>query len=162
MRKAFSLIELLIVITLAGVTAILAFNYLNMESISKNNIKLELQSHFNIITATILQCKEYSNIMPIQSGGSEASDTLLSTLECNTTTPYQLDGGKGAFIPPPLNDFTAYTATQNASEFYFSTRTSINSYSDEVLQELQTNYSTNQYELTSDATTTTLKFYLSR
>jgi len=162
MRKAFSLIELLIVITLSGVMAILAFNYLNMETISKENIKLELQSHFNIITATILQCKEYSNIMPIQSNGSEASDTLLNTLDCNTSTPYSLDGGKGSFIPPPLNNFTAYTATQNASEFYFSTTTGINSYNDEVLQELQNSYSTSQYELTSNATTTTLKFYLSR
>ena len=162
MRKAFSLLELLIVITLSGVMAILAFNYLDMETISKENIKLELQSHFNIITATVLQCKEYSNIMPIQSDGSEASDTLLNTLECNTTTPYSLDGGKGSFIPPPLNDFTAYTATQNLNEFYFTTTTSINSYNDEVLQELQNTYSSNQYELVSDATTTTLKFYLSR
>ena len=142
--------------------ALFAFNYLNTKTLSKENIKLELQSHFNIITATILQCKEYSNIMPIQSDGSEASNTLLNTLDCNTTTPYSLDGGKGSFIPLPLNDFTDYTATQNASEFYFSTTTSINSYSDEVLQDLQNTYSSNQYELTSNATTTTLKFYLSR
>ncbi len=162
MRRAFSLLELLIVITLSGVMAIFAFNYLNMETISKENIRLELQSHFNIITATILQCKEYSNIMPIQSNGSEASNTLLNTLDCNTTTPYSLDGGRGSFIPLPLNDFTDYRATQNASEFYFSTTTDINSYNDEVLQDLQSTYSVNQYELTSDATTTTLKFYLSR
>ncbi len=162
MRKAFSLLELFVAITLAGVMALFAFNYLNTKTLSKENIKLELQSHFNIITATILQCKEYSNIMPIQSDGSEASNTLLNTLDCNTTTPYSLDGGKGSFIPPPLNNFTAYTATQNISEFYFSTTTTINSYNDEVLQELLSRYSINQYELTSDATTTTLKFYLSR
>ncbi len=142
--------------------ALFAFNYLNTKTLSKENIKLELQSHFNIITATILQCKEYSNIMPIQSDGSEASNTLLNTLDCNTTTPYSLDGGKGSFIPLPLNDFTDYRATQNANEFYFSTTTTINSYNDEVLQELTSRYSTNQYELSSDATTTTLKFYLSR
>ncbi|MFK5937017.1 MAG: prepilin-type N-terminal cleavage/methylation domain-containing protein [Sulfurimonas sp.] len=162
MRKAFSLLELLIVIALSGVMAMLAFNYRDMETISQENIKLELQSHFNIITATILQCKEYSGIMPIQSNGSEASGTLLNTLDCNTTTPYALDGGKGSFMPLPLNNFTAYTATQTASEFYFSTTTTINSYNAKVLQELQATYSTNQYELTSDATTTTLKFYLSR
>ena len=162
MRRAFSLLELLIVIALSGVMAILAFNYRDMTAISQENIKLELQSHFNIITATILQCKEYSGIMPIQSNGSEASATLLNSLDCNTTTPYSLDGGKGSFIPLPLNNFTAYTATQNASEFYFSTTTNINSYNDTVLQELQANYSVKQYELVSNATTTTLKFYLSR
>ena len=162
MRSAFSLLELLIVITLSGVMAILAFNYRDMQTISQENIKLELQSHFNIITATILQCKEYSGIMPIQSNGSEASGTLLNTLDCNTTTPYALDGGKGSFIPLPLNNFTDYTATQTGSEFYFSTTTPINSYNATVLQELQATYSLKQYELISNATTTTLKFYLSR
>ena len=141
---------------------ILSFSYLNVSTLSKQNIKTELQSHFNIITATILQCKELSNAMPIQNDGSLASATLLNTLECNTSTPYLLDGGKGSFIPKPVNTFTAYTATQNASEFYFSTTTTINSYSDEVLQELQSNYSANQYELTYDASTAYLRFYLSR
>ena len=162
MRKAFSLIELLVVIALTGVMTIFAFNYLSTETISKENIKLELQSHFNIITATILQCKEHSNLMPIQSDGSQASNTLLSTLECDTTTPYPLDGGKGSFIPPPLNGFSEYRATQNISEFYFSSTALINSYNDEVLQDLQANYSQTQYELTHDATTATIKFYLSR
>ncbi|MDA7818008.1 hypothetical protein N9A28_07445 [Sulfurimonas sp.] len=162
MRRALSLIELLIVISLAGIMTALMVNYLNTETLSKENIKLQLQSHFNIITATILQCKDLTNIMPLQNDGSTASSTLLSTLECNTTTPYALDGGKGSFIPPALTGFTEYTATQNSSEFYFSTSVDLNSYNDEVLQEIQTIYSANQYELTSDATTTSLNFYLSR
>ena len=162
MRKAFSLIELLIVITLTGVMTIFTFDYLDSKTISKENIKLKLQSHLSIISATILQCKEYSGTMPIQSDGSEASSTLLNTLDCNTTTPYSLDGGKGSFIPSALQNFTDYTATQNGSEFYFSTTTSINSHNHEVLQELQNNYSSNQYELTSSDTTVNLNFYLSR
>ncbi|MCW8894801.1 MAG: prepilin-type N-terminal cleavage/methylation domain-containing protein [Sulfurimonas sp.] len=162
MRQAFSLLELLLAIALAGVMAYTASFYLDIDSISKQNVKTQLQSHFNIITSVILQCKEHSNVFPIQSNGSLASGTLLSTLECNTTTPYQLDGGKGSFIPPALDNFTAYTATQNGSEFYFSTTTAINSVNDEVLLELNTTYSPNQYELTHDATTAFLNFYLSR
>jgi len=162
MRQAFSLLELLLAIALSGVMAMLTVFYLDTDNISKENIELELQSHFNIITPTILQCKDLTNIMPIQSNGSLASDTLLNTLECNTSTPYLIDGGKGAFIPKPLVLFSDYTATQNASEFYFSTSTELNSVSDDALQELVSDYSANQYELTSDATTTTLKFYLSR
>ena len=162
MRKAFSLLELFMTIALSGAMAIFALNYLNTKTISKASITLELKSHLNIITSIILQCKEYSSLMPIQSNGSLASDTLLSSLECNTTTPYPLDGGKGSFIPLPLDSFTAYTATQNASEFYFSTTTPIDSYNYEVLQELNTTYSSNQYLLTDDGTTASLNFYLSR
>ena len=162
MRKAFSLVELLIVIALSGVMTSFVFSYLNTTTISKENIKLQLQSHFNIITSAVLQCKEFSNIFPIQDNGSLASDTLLNSLDCNTSTIYPLDGGHGAFIPPALTDFSNYTATQTDTEFYFSTSTALNSYNDEVLQELSSTYSTNQYELNSDATTTTMKFYLSR
>jgi len=63
-KKAFSLIELLIVITLLGVMAILSFSYLNISTLSKQNIKTEFASHLNIITATILQCKDLSGSMP--------------------------------------------------------------------------------------------------
>lgn len=162
MRKAFSLIELFLVITLAGVMIILAHNYLDTQTISKEQTKAELQSHLNIITATIFQCKELSNMLPIQSNGSPASNTLIDTLECNTTVPYALDGGRGGFIPQPLSDFTAYKATQNGTEFFISTTTAVNSINDEILQDLQTIYSANQYSITHDATTAYLNFYISR
>lgn len=136
--------------------------YLDIDSISKQNIKTQLQSHFNVITSVILQCKEYSNVFPIQNNGSLASATLLNTLECNTSTPYLLDGGKGSFIPPALENFTQYRATQNGSEFYFSTSTPLNSVNDEVLIELNSTFSANQYLLTHDASTAYLNFYLSR
>jgi len=161
-KKAFSLIELLITIALAGVMVILSVNYLNISTLSKQNIKTELQSHLNIITATILQCKELSNMMPIQSGGALANNTLLDTLDCNTSTPYSLDGGKGSFIPEPLTGFANYTATQNGNIFYFSTTTALDSNNYEVLQELNSSYSMMQYQLTNDGTTAKLNFYLSR
>jgi hypothetical protein len=161
-RKAFSLLELFLVIALSGVMIIIAFNFIDTDTLSKEKIKTELTSHLNIITATILQCKELSNIMPLQTDGSLANNTLLSTLECNTTTPYILDGGRGGFIPPPLNNFTPYKATQSGDEFYFSTTTAIGSYNDEALQEMQSSYSVNQYVLTYDATTAYLNFYISR
>lgn len=161
-RKAFSLIELLVVITLIGVMAALSFSYLNISTISKQNIKSEFQSHINIITATILQCKDLSGSMPTQVGEVPANNTLLNTLICNTSPTYSLDGGHGSFIPKPLSNFTTYTATQMGDIFYFTTSTPLNSPNYEVLQELQNSYSTNQYELTNDGTTATLNFYLSR
>lgn len=162
MKKAFSLLELIVAIALAGVIALLSTNFINFSTISKINIKSELQSHFNIISATILQCKELSNLMPLQTDGSPANDTLLNTLECNTTTPYTLDGGRGSFIPKALSGFTEYKATQNGNNFYFSTTTALDSNNYEVLQELNSSYSSNQYELTNDATTAYLNFYISR
>jgi len=162
MRKAFSLLELFMSIALAGVMLFSLFIFLNTKSITKSNIKLELQSQLSIITETILQCKEYSNMMPIQDDGADANNTALNTLECNTSTPYKLDGGKNSFIPRAVDGFSDYNATKDGSEFYFSTTTSTNSYNDEVLQELNSTYSTNQYELTRDSSTVQLKFYLSR
>jgi type II secretory pathway pseudopilin PulG len=161
-KKAFSILEVLITITLIGVMVILSVNYFNTSTISKTNIKSQLQSHFQIITASILQCKELSGIMPLQTSGLPASTTLLNTLECNTTTPYSLNGGRGSFIPSALSSFSEYTATQNANEFYFSTSTAMNSLNSEVLQDLNTTYSSKQYELSDNGTTITIKFYLSR
>jgi len=162
LRRAFSLIELLLAITLSGVMAFLSMSYYNTATLSKTVIQSQLLSQFDTISATIFQCKTLSNQFPLQVGGALASSTLLDTLECNTTIVYALDGGKNAFIPPPLKDFSAYRATQNASEFYFSTSTPIANRNDEVLQSLRSNFSSNQYELTHDATTAYLKFYLSR
>jgi prepilin-type N-terminal cleavage/methylation domain-containing protein len=162
LKKAFSLIELLVAVTLIGVMAILSFSYLNVATLSKQNIKTEFQSHLNIITATILQCKDLSNSMPTQALEVPANNTFLNTLVCNTTPTYSLDGSHGAFIPKPMLNFTAYKATQIGNIFYFTTTTPLNSSNYEVLQDLQNIYSANQYELTNDGTTATLNFYLSR
>lgn len=162
MRKAFSLFELFIVISLSGVMAILSFNYMNATTLTIESIKTQLDSHINLITASIFQCKEYSNTLPINTDGSYANNSLLSSLECNTTTPYALDGGKGSFIPSPINGFSKYRATQNATEFYFSTDVLIDSTNDKALQELNSTYSPNQYELTYDETKAYLKFYILR
>ena len=162
MRRAFSLLESLAAVALTGAIALFSMTYINTKYVSQESIKLELQAHINLITSTILQCKEYSQIMPVQSDGSLASDTLLDSLECNTTTPYPLDGGKGSFIPSALSQFTPYKATQNGDEFYFSTSTKVDSYQYEALQELNSTYSTQQYELDVNSTDASLKFYLSR
>ena len=138
MRKAFSLLELLLVIALSGVMAFFTYNFTDAVSLSKDSIKAELQSHLNLISASIFQCKELSNSMPVDVNGSLASNSPLSGLECNTSTPYQLDGGKGTFIPLPVTGFTAYTATQNGSEFYITTTTAINSRNDDALKDLNT------------------------
>lgn len=162
MKKAFSLFEIIIALTLSGVMAILFMNYVNYNTISKQNIKTSLQTHIQTITEAILQCKTLSNSFPIQSDGSLASSSILSDLDCNTTTPYALDGGKGIFIPKPLNNFDTYTATQDGSEFYFSTSVTKNTLQADVLLELNSSYSKMQYEIIDKSTKYDLKFYLSR
>lgn len=141
--------------------AVLTQNYYNTTTLAKNNTVAKLHSHFQIITATILQCKELSGVMPVQVGGADASNTLLNTLECSTTPTYNLDGGKNSFIPPALDGFSEYRATQSASEFYFSTSANLDTINEEALTQMQNSYSTSQYELSQDATTIYLKFYLS-
>ncbi|MDF1881472.1 hypothetical protein JHD50_09190 [Sulfurimonas sp. MAG313] len=162
MKQAFSLLELFITITLFGVMAIFISSFIDVTHITKSNVKTQLQAHFNAITSSILYCQSLTNSFPIQNDGSLANNTLLSILECNTSTPYLLDGGKGSFVPPALTGMTEYTATEIGTEFYFLTTASVDSLNDEALTELNASYSANQYVLTSDATTTTLKFYLSR
>lgn len=162
MRQAFTLFELMISIVLAGAMVIFAVSFLDTSTLSKENIKSQLQSHFSLISAASFQCKELSGAMPVENNTTLANGTLVSSLECNTSTPYQLDGGKGIFIPPAISGFTDYNATQNGTEFYFSTSTTINSTNDNALKDLNSSYSTNQYVLSYDATTATLKFYLSR
>jgi len=151
----------MVAIFLLGIMASLSINYYDTATISQQNIKSQLQSHIQIITATILQCKELSGIMPLQDDGSTADDTILNTMECNTTTTYKLDGQKGSFIPKSLNGFSDYKATQDNTKFYFETSTTIGTTQDNVLIELNSTYSPNQYKLSSQNNTRYMKFYIS-
>lgn len=162
MKKGFSLLELFIVIALSGAMAIFALSYINPSSILNESSKAELQSHLSIISAAVFECKEASNMMPTQNGGTYANNTLLSALECNTSIPYPLDGGEGFFLPPAPSGFTNYTATQSGTLFYVSTSTPIDSSGDEILQELNSTYSPKQYILDYNTTTATMRMYLSR
>jgi len=161
-RQAFSLIELLVTVALAGAMAIFISSYIDIDTLNKDNLKSQFQSNLNIISSAILQCKEFSLAMPIQTDGSLASDTLLNTLDCNTSTPYPLDGGHGAFIPPALQNFTDYTATENGNKFFITTTAPLDTRAYEVMQDLNNTYSAKQYELTDDSATATLNFYFSR
>ena len=162
MRKGFSLVELLMTVALAGAMAIFTVSYIDTETLSRDAMKSQFQSQLNLISASILQCKELSNSMPIQDNGSLASSTLLNTLECNTSTPYKLDGGKGVFIPPPISGFTEFNATQVGSEFYITTSATLTSRNYDVLVDLNSTYSSKQYLLSDDTSTAILKFYFSR
>ena len=100
--------------------------------------------------------------MPNQIGGADASDTNLTALECNTSTPYQFDGGRNGFVPIPPVGFTAYTATETGTVFYITTTAENNSTQDEALIGLALNYTPTQATLDHNATSATFKFYLSR
>lgn len=158
MKKAFSLLELLLAIALSGAMAYFAISYINYTTQSRQKIKTEFLNQLNLISASIFQCKILSNQFPVKETSALANDTLVSDLECNTTTPYDLDGGKNSFIPKTLSGFSPFRATQNANEFYFSTSTTVGTLQDEVLKELNSTFSANQYEYTNGS----IKFYLSR
>lgn len=162
MRKAFSLIEVLVAVALAGAIAFFTISYIDAASLSKESIKTELKAQFNLITSIVLRCKELSNSMPTQTNETLANATALNTLQCNTSPAYAIDGGQGAFIPVVPKGFTPYIATQSGNTFFITTTAKVDSRNYEVLQDLNTSYSTNQYVLTDDTTTATLNFYISR
>ncbi len=161
MKHAFSLLELLLAIAFSGVMAWLLLNYTDFTTINKQNIKSTLQTHIQTISEAILQCKTLSSQYPLQTDGSLAGDTAVAQLECNTTTPYPLDGGEGVFIPPAQNGFDTYSATQSGSAFYFSTAAALGSMQEEVLRDLNGSYSQNQYILSENGGKLELDFYLS-
>jgi len=65
----------------------------------------------------VLECKTLSESMPKQSGGANASSTLVSDLVCQTTPTYSLNGGRDAFVPKPPTGYDPYTATESGGEF---------------------------------------------
>lgn len=140
--------------------AVLFVSYYNFNTLTKLNIETQLNSQINLISATIFQCKNLSNQFPVIDANTPLHvESALNTLECNTSTPYELDGGNGGFIPKELNGFSTWEALQNADEFYIcTTATTLNSLQDEVLKDLNTTYSTTQYEYSNGK----MKFYLSR
>lgn len=161
--KAFTLIELAITIFLAGLLGSLGYFYFNTFTVKKLQYKTTIQSHINLIESMVFQCKSLSEQFPKELNTStNASNSLLTELECNTTMPYPLNGGRNGFVPVPPSGFTPYRATETGSEFYVITTAENNSTQHEALQKLIVNYTSQQATLESNATSTTFKFYLSR
>lgn len=161
--KAFTLIEIALTILLAGVIGTLSYFYLDLSKMSRIQYKSTLQSQINLIESMVFQCKSLSEQFPKELNTSmNASDTLLTELECNTSTPYSFNGGKNGFIPVPPTNFTPYRATESGSEFYVMTSTDNDSPEDEALQKLVLNYTSTQATLEHNATSALFKFYLSR
>jgi Tfp pilus assembly protein PilE len=161
--KAFTLLELAITIFLAGLLGSLGYFYLNTSSLKKSHYTTALQSHINLVESMIFQCKSLSEQFPKELDTStNASDTLLTELECNTSTPYSFNGGRNGFVPIPPTGFSPYKATESGNTFYIFTSAENNSTQHEALQKLIVNYNSQQATLESNATSTTFKFYLSR
>lgn len=161
-KKAFTLVEAALTIFLVGLMGTLGYYYFNLSSMSRIQYKSTLQSQINLIESMVFQCKSLSEQMPNQSGGADASNTLLTDLECNTSVPYPLDGGRNGFVPVPPGGYTPYTATEAGSAFYVMTTAENNSTQDEALKKLILNYTSQQAVLEHNATSATFKFYLSR
>lgn len=161
-KAAFTLVEVILTIFLIGVISVLAYSYLSSSGLNKYQYKTTLQSQINLIESMVFQCKSLSEQMPNQVGGADALDTNLTLLECNTSTPYTFDGGRNGFVPIPPTGFTAYTATESGTSYYIATTAANGTVQDETLISLALNYTSNQAQLSHDATTATFKFYLSR
>lgn len=163
LRKAFTLVELAITVFLAGLLGSMGYFYFNTSTIKRTQYKTAVQSHINLIESMVFQCKGLSEQFPKELNTStNASNTLLTELECNTSTPYLFDGGKNGFVPLPPAGFTPYRATESGSVFYIVTTAEKDSIQDEALQKLILNYTSTQAVLEHNTTSTTFKFYLSR
>jgi len=161
--KAFTLIELAITIFLAGLLGGLGYFYFNTFTVKKLQYKTTIQSHINLIESMVFQCKSLSEQFPKELNTStDASNSLLTELECNTTIPYSLNGGRNGFVPVPPSGFAPYRATKSGSQFYITTSAENNSTQHEALQKLIVNYTSQQATLESNTTSATFKFYLSR
>jgi len=162
LKKAFTLVEIIVTILLVGIMAVSGYFYLNVSTMNRSKYISILQSQFNAIEAMAFQCKSLSEQMPNQVGGADAMDTNLTLLECNTSIPYAFNGGRYGFIPIPPAGFTQYTATESGTAFYIATTAENNSTQDEAFKKLILNYTSQQADLNHSATTATFKFYLSR
>ena len=162
-RSAFTQIEIAMTVFLAGLMGALTYYYINLSTLNRSQYKSALQSHFNLIESMVFQCKSLSEQFPKELNSStNASNTLLTELECNTSTPYSLNGGKNGFIPLPPTGFAPYKATETGSVFYVMTSADNNSTQDDALKSLILNYTSQQASLDHNATSAIFKFYLSR
>ncbi|MDP2849945.1 MAG: hypothetical protein Q8M43_11310 [Sulfuricurvum sp.] len=162
-RSAFTQIEIALSVFLAGLMGALTYYYINLSSLNKSQYKSALQSHFNLIESMVFQCKSLSEQFPKELDSStNASNTLLTELECNTSIPYSLNGGRNGFIPLPPTGFTPYKATESGSIFFIATSADNNSTQDDALKSLILNYTPQQASLEHNATSAIFKFYLSR
>lgn len=161
-RQAFTIIEVAVAIFLAGLIGAVGYFYLNISYLKHSQYKTTLQSQINHIEAMVFQCKNLSEQMPNQSGGADALNTPLETLECNTSTPYSFDGSRYSFVPIPPAGFTPYTATESGSDFFITTTTENNTTQDEALKSLIPLFTPTQANLNHNATHATFSFYLSR
>lgn len=164
-KTAFTQVEVALTIFLVGLMGALSYYYINTTTMARIQYQSTLQSHFNLIESMIFQCKSLSNQFPRQITTSQlASNTLLTQLECNTTVPYSLNGGRNGFVPIPPTGFSAYQATESGTTFYVMTSADNNSTQDNAFKKLILNYNTQQATLDHNTTSglATFKFYLSR
>lgn len=161
-KKAFTLVELAMVVFLAGVMGAVGYYYISTTSLKRSQYKTTLQSQFNLIESMVFQCKSLSEQMPNQIGGADANNTALTSLECNTSTPYTFNGGRNGFVPVPPTGYGAYTATESGTVFYILTTAENNSTQDKALQSLVLNYTSQQATLENNTTHAIFRFYLSR
>jgi hypothetical protein len=141
----------------------MSYYYLNLSTLNSLSYKSTLQSQISLIESMTFQCKSLSEQFPKElDSNTQASNTLLTELECNTTTPYSFNGGKNGFVPIPPTGYSAYRATEAGSTFYVMTYTDNNSTQDDAFKKLIVNYNSQQASLEHNDTSAIFKFYLSR
>lgn len=162
-HRAFTLVEIALTIFLVGVLGAIGYYYFNLTTLNALRYKSTIESQINLIESMTFQCKSLSEQFPKElNGGTRASNTLLSDLECNTSTPYSFNGGRNGFVPLPPSGFSSYRATESGTAFYILTSAENNSTQDKALKKLIVNYTSQQATLDHNATSALFKFYLSR
>lgn len=160
-HNGFTLLETVIAIVLLGMMAFFTTSYLNVSTLSQIQSKSQLQSQITLLQSMILQCKTLSEVMPKQASSANASATLIDQLVCLTSPTYLINGGKGGFVPHPLNGFDPFTATESGASFFITISATQNSDNDSVLQSLSSGYSATQAQLHYGGGKAILDIYLS-
>lgn len=163
MKKAFSLVEVLLAVTLISVIAILSTrNFLNFDTINIYTKSIKLQSDITLITTMIIDCKDTSLSFPKNIDNSPAYENLLRDLECKSDVPYMLDGGKVGFIPQLGSGFSDWFASEVGGSFYIFASAQKNTNHSQILKTLYNSYPKNQvmYDTNSSTTEDIFRFYI--
>lgn len=139
-----------------GVMALFFANYTNYSFFAKNSTKTAIQTHFSSITQALLHCKSISGEFPT------ANNTLVSALECPADPPYSIDGYGGFFTPKAPRGFSEYRAFDDGGAFYIQTSIDASNTYAQVLQDLEQNYSDNQYDTFLQDSKQVARYYISR
>jgi hypothetical protein len=127
LKRAFSVVELLLVIAVISAMAFLSKKYINIDLISETKITTTIKSQIVSISTILLKCKSQSNKFP-KYNGNDANDNELTNMKCQTTNPYYIIEDNSMLKNQEINDLSNWYAKEDNYKFniYLKTLTKNN------------------------------------